>query len=108
MARVEPPGPEWHRLRRARRIVVGGAVLGATVGLAAALALGEASAGIALAAVITAAACGAAAVDGAILMVVDQYRGEASTWRRLVVVLGLLASAAFLLALLGTIGAASA
>ncbi|HEX9765660.1 MAG TPA: hypothetical protein VGA36_02780 [Nitriliruptorales bacterium] len=93
------------RMRRARRVVAGGAGLGLVAAIVTAVAGGSGATSVFLVLLLAAAAAGIAATDAAVLMVVDQYRGHPSTWRRLVLVMGLLAAAFVLLAMLGAVGA---
>lgn len=104
---TQPADPvEPARMRRARRVVAAGAGLGLVAAVISAVAGGSGALAVFLVLILTAAATGVAAIDAAVLMVVDQYRGHTSTWRRPVLVVGLLAAALVLLAMLGGVGEA--
>ncbi|MDX1511309.1 MAG: hypothetical protein R3249_08180 [Nitriliruptorales bacterium] len=90
---------EHQRIRRAARIVVGGLAVGVVVAIVSALRGGSGRAGLVLVLLLTALGCVVGAADGAVLMLVDQYRGRTSTWRRLVLVVVLGFSAAVLVAM---------
>ena len=68
---------------------------------------GSGRAGLFLVLLLAALGCVVAAADAAVLMLVDQYKGRTSTWRRLVLVTGLGLAAAVLVAMVAGVAQSS-
>ena len=101
------PVTERDRIRRAAIIVAGGLAAGMLVATVSAVRGGAGRAGLLLVLLLTALGCVVAAADAAVLMLVDQYKGRVSTWRRLVLVVVLGFTSAVLVTMVAGVAEAS-
>lgn len=106
---TEPPSPgqpsERTRIRRSLGIVGVGFGLGVVATIVSAIRGGSGREGLIVLLILTAAATGLGGLHAAVLMLVDQFRGLTTTWRRLLLVLGLMLASLVLLGMVGSLAA---
>lgn len=96
---------EAARIRRSLAIVAVGFGVGMLATVASAIGGGSGREGLGLLLVLTAVGMGVGGFHAAVFMLVDQFRGRRSTWRRLVLVIGLMLGALVMLGMAGGLGA---
>lgn len=105
MSGAPPPDApsESARIRRSLGIAGVGIGLGVLATVASAIAGSSGRSGLVLLLLLSALGTGLGGLHAAVFMLVDQFRGHVTTWRRLVLVLALMLAAFVLVGMVGSL-----